>query len=106
MSQQVLSPKLVSRVNDDHSYVTVDIDLPGVRAKDVRLQMHDDSLRVRASSGVMEYDTGYQFCCRVDARRARAVLSDGRVTVEVPFRSPFYLAKDEQVGNRVLRQRF
>jgi len=105
MSHEVLKPGLVSRVNDDHSYVTVDIDLPGVRSRDVRLNLQEDALQIRATAGDVEYRTDYRFCCAVDPRYATKVLADGRLTVQVPFKAPFYAAHDEQVGSRIVRQR-
>ena len=105
MSHEVLKPEIASRVSDDHSCVTVDIDLPEVRSNDVRLKMHEDALQIRATAGDPEDRTGYHFCCAVDPRHATSDVADGHVTVEVPFKAPFYSARDEQVGSRVVRQR-
>lgn len=94
-----------SVVDDDHTQVSVDIALPGVDAKHLRVRIQNDRLQVRAVAGDVEYRAEHRFCCKVDPHAVRTTLSDGVLHVEAPFTAPFYPARDVRVGGRVERSR-
>lgn len=105
MEHSLQTPQLHTHVNDDHTNVTVDIDLPGVEANKVRVRFHEDCFSLRAAGEDVRYETEFCFCCPVDRREIVTRFQNGRLHIEAPFRPPMTNARDITVGSRTLRTR-
>ena len=68
-------------MDDDHSELTVEITIPGVRKGDTYLRIHEDSLALRAHRDNFEYATILVFCCPVISEQTKAVYDNGLLTL-------------------------
>lgn len=73
------------RVEDDN--VCVEIELPGVKKKDVDLKMTDDSFSLNASKEDIEYVGAWTWCCPVDSSKVKATYDNGLLTIEAPLKT-------------------
>lgn len=83
-----VSPAVCSFVDDKHTRLTLEIALPGVKKKNIKLKMHEDSFNLSAPRQDYEYVTALTFCCPVRPDQARAKYEDGLLKVEIPFKDP------------------
>ncbi|UCF05724.1 MAG: Hsp20/alpha crystallin family protein [bacterium] len=83
-----VAPEICSYVDDDHTFLTVEVKIPGVEKGDISLKMHADSFSLSAPHRDIEYVTALSFCCPVNAEKADAHYKNGLLTIEVPFRDP------------------
>lgn len=81
-----VKPATCSYVDDDHTHLTLEITLPGVEKKDIKLRMHDDSFAINAPADDVEYVTTMSFCCPVKAEQAEAKYKNGLLKVVIPFK--------------------
>lgn len=82
--------------DDDHERLVVTIDMPGVTAADVDLEIEPRSLTMRASrrrgDSTLSYNQRWNLNATVDAERAHACLEDGVLTVVLPKIAPRKIA--------------
>ena len=83
-----VAPDVCSYVDDEHEKLTLEISLPGVKKKDIKLKMHEDSFNLTAPRQDFDYVTALTFCCPVRPDQAKAHYNDGLLKVEVPFKDP------------------
>ena len=83
-----IAPCIASCMDDEQTKFYLEVELPGVDKKDIKLTMHDDSLYLTAvrEDGYVEYATTYSLCCPVKAQEAKAKYQNGLLKIEVPFR--------------------
>ena len=83
-----VSPDVCSYVDEEHTKLTLEIMLPGVKKEEITLKMHDDSFNLFAPRQNFDYVTSMAFCCPVNAQDASAKYENGVLKVTIPFRDP------------------
>jgi len=59
-------PDICAYVDDNHSKVTLEISLPGVKKKEINIKMHEDSFNLSAPREDFVYVSALSFCCPVN----------------------------------------
>ena len=87
MAEKVLVPPHMFACLDakGENYV-VEVDLPGVKKKDIDLSMHEDIIHVLAEREDLAFHGHLHFPIKVDPKKAKAKFSNGLLRVEVPVK--------------------
>ena len=83
-----VAPEVCSFVDDEHKNLTLEVALPGVSKKDIKLKMHEDSFTLSAPRGEHEFVTSLAFCCPVRPGKAAAKYENGLLRIKIPFKDP------------------
>ena len=85
-----VAPEVCSFVDEDHTKLTIEIALPGVKKGNIKLKMHEDSFNISAprEDNNTEYVSTLALCCPVKPEKADAKYENGLLRVEVPFKDP------------------
>ena len=83
-----VSPDVCSYVDEEHTTITLEIMLPGIKKETIKLKMHEDSFNLFAPGQNFDYVTSMAFCCPVKANEATAEYENGLLKVEAPFKDP------------------
>lgn len=81
-----VSPEICAYVDEDHTHLTIEAAIPGVKKEQIDIKMHDDSFSLRAPADRVEYVAAMAFCCPVKPQAARAKYENGLLKLEVPFK--------------------
>ena len=84
-----LAPDVCSYTDEENQTLNFEVSLPGVKKKDIHLQLIDDGFSLTAPGKDCEYVTALSFCCPVRAQEAQAKYDNGCLQVVVPFKDPF-----------------
>jgi HSP20 family molecular chaperone IbpA len=85
MADLKISPNINAFPNDDHTFLHIEIELPGIRKENIHFKLHPDSFYIQATKEGVEYVGAYSVCCPVIPSEARAHYEDGLLTVDVPY---------------------
>ncbi len=88
MSEKVIVPPHMFACLDaaGENYV-VEVDLPGVKKKDINLSMHEDIIHVQAERTDLEFHGHLHFPLKVIPKKADAKFSNGLLKVTVPLKA-------------------
>ncbi len=82
------SPHVCAYPDEDHEYLNIEIELPGVKKEDIDLKIHFDSFYLNANKEGVHYIGSYAICCPVKPEDAEATYENGMLTVTVPYKNP------------------
>jgi HSP20 family protein len=84
------------RINEDANGTSVHVALPGVRKEDLKLTLHESSLRIEAKrDAARRYALDLRLSSRLDGTKTTASLDSGVLTLLVPVREE---AKPRQIA--------
>ena len=82
----VVPPHMFACLDGEGENYVVEVDLPGVKKKDVGLSMHEDIVHILAEREDLEFRGHLHFPIKVDPKKAKAKFSNGLLRVEVPVK--------------------
>ena len=83
-----VSPEIFMYPNDNHTQYFIDINLPGVEKERIKLKMLEDSFYIKGEREDKIYIGTYAVCCPIAKEKAKAVLKNGQLKIQVPFKEP------------------
>lgn len=89
-----ISADICSYIDEDNGSLHLEINVPGVSKKDIKLRMLDDSFSLIAPRESFDYVTAGNFCCPVRASDTMANYENGLLKVTVPLKNPMEDAID------------
>ena len=92
-----MSPDICAYSDENDGKLNIEIELPGVKKKDITFQLREDSFYVSAPKHDVEYIGSYAICYPVMPNKAHAKYTDGLLTVTVPYREPLGKAFNVQI---------
>ncbi|UCE15940.1 MAG: Hsp20/alpha crystallin family protein [Candidatus Bathyarchaeota archaeon] len=82
----VVPPHMFACLDANGENYIVEVDLPGVKKKDIDLNMHEDIVHIVANRKDLEFHGHLHFPIKVDPKKAAAKFSNGLLKVEVPVK--------------------
>lgn len=82
----VVPPHMFACLDAAGENYVVEVDLPGVNKKDIKLSMHDDIIHVQAEREDLSFHGHLHFPLKVNPKRADANFKNGLLKVEVPLK--------------------
>lgn len=92
-----ITPEICEYYDDDEEKLKIEVELPGVRKKDITFRLREDSFYIHAPKDTYEYTGSFAVCCPVIPEKAEAVYADGLLTVTVPYKEPMEEAVNVQI---------
>lgn len=86
VEKAVLPPHMFACLDAAGENYLVEIELPGVKKKDVELSMHEDLIHIHAEREDLTLHGHLHFPLKVNPRKAKATFSSGLVKVTVPLK--------------------
>jgi len=87
--EKVVVPPAVSAYHDEKDEnLIIEVELPGVKKKDVKLNMTDEGFCVMGERTDTIYERCYAFLHEITLDGARAKFDSGLLTITVPFQKP------------------
>jgi HSP20 family protein len=88
MANRKISPDICAYFDEDDETLKIEVELPGVKKKDITFRLREDSFYIRAPKDDYEYIGSYAVCCPVVPEKAEATYTDGLLKVTVPYKEP------------------
>ncbi len=88
MATRKISPDICAYYDEDEEKLKIEVELPGVKKKDIEFRLREDSFYIRAPKEDYEYIGSFAVCCPVIPKKAEATYNDGLLTVTVPYKEP------------------
>ncbi len=82
----VLPPHMFACLDADGENYLVEVELPGVKKKDIDLAMHDDLIHINAERTDLALHGHLHFPLKVNPTKAKATFSSGLLKVTVPLK--------------------
>lgn len=87
MSEKVVvPPHMFACLDAESENYIVEVELPGVKKKDVDLTMHEDIIHVLAEREDVAFHGHLHFPIKVSPKKAKAKFTSGLLRVEVPVK--------------------
>lgn len=87
MSEKVVvPPHMFACLDYKGENYEVEIELPGVKKKDIELSMHEDLIHIHAERKDLAFHGHLHFPIKVNLKKAHAKFSSGLLKVTVPLR--------------------
>lgn len=87
MSEKVVvPPHMFACLDAKGANYIVEVELPGVKKKDIDLSMHEDITHILAEREDLAFHGHLHFPLKVNPKKANAKFSNGLLRVEVPVR--------------------
>ncbi len=87
MSEKVvIPPHMFACLDDKGVNYLVEVELPGVKKKDIELSMHEDIIHVQADRKDLEFHGHMHFPLKVNPKKAKAQFNSGLLKVTVPLK--------------------
>lgn len=86
MSKVVIPPHMFACLDAEGENYVVEVELPGVKKKDVDLTMHEDIVHILAEREDLAFHGHLHFPLKVNPEKAEAKFSSGLLRVEVPVK--------------------
>jgi len=84
----ILSPTICAYHDEKDENLTIEVELPGVKKKDVSLNMTDEGFCVSGERADFIYRVCYSFLHEITQAEAKAKFYSGLLTITVPFQKP------------------
>ena len=81
-----ISPEICAYADEDHTKLTIEAAIPGVKREDINLKLHEDSFSLSAPRADFVYVAALAFCCPVKPEAAKARYENGLLKVVIPFK--------------------
>ena len=82
----VVPPHMFACLDAKGENYVVEVDLPGVKKKDIDLSMHEDIIHILAEREDLAFHGHLHFPIKVDPKKAKAKFSNGLLKVTVPLK--------------------
>lgn len=84
-----VTPEVCSYNSPDNKKLIIEVNLPGVKKKDIDLRIMDDSFTIKAPRGNIEYSIADILCCPVKASEVTAEYHDGFLIITAPYKDVY-----------------
>lgn len=84
----LIAPTVCAYHDEKDENLIVEVELPGVKKKDLKLQMTEDGFCATGERDDFCYQACYNFLHEIDADKAKAKFDSGLLTITVPFEKP------------------
>ncbi|MFQ5836957.1 MAG: Hsp20/alpha crystallin family protein [Candidatus Bathyarchaeia archaeon] len=87
MAEKVVTPPhMFACLDAEGENYIVEVELPGVKKKDIDLSMHEDIIHVLAEREDLAFHGHLHFPIKVNPKKAKAKFTSGLLRVEVPLK--------------------
>lgn len=88
MAETIISPNMCTFSDEKLETLNIQMELPGVKKKDIELRFFEDGFYIVAKKEGTKYLGSYALVCPVQPDKAIAEYADGLLTVNVPYKEP------------------
>lgn len=89
MIKTTIRSNVCAAYNEEKNNYHIEIELPGVKKKDIDLKVMSGGFMLCAPKGDIEFTGDYTFCCPVDVDKTEAKYDNGLLSIDVPMQDPY-----------------